>query len=88
MDKDSEQTSFRAPGKKTLLVIMSVLVGLAALGGIFAAAASATDQPSFCGSACHEMGPYHVAWANGPHRNVACVECHVDAGAGVIACMI
>lgn len=47
-----------------------------AFGGI----AKATDQPGFCGAACHEMGPFHSAWTQGAHKNIACVECHVDVG--------
>ncbi len=50
------------------------------LGVAFAGIAKATDQPGFCGSACHEMGPFHTAWTQGAHKNIACVECHVDAG--------
>ncbi len=42
--------------------------------------ATATDQPSFCMNSCHEMGPFHDAWKKGPHREVGCVECHVDPG--------
>ena len=53
-----------------------LIVGAVAFLGI----AKATDQPSFCGSTCHEMGPYHAAWSVGVHKDVACVECHVDAG--------
>ena len=35
-----------------------------------------TDRPQFCGT-CHEMRPYVTAWAQGPHRGVWCVDCHV-----------
>jgi hypothetical protein len=38
-----------------------------------------TDRPTFCKS-CHEMGPYYNAWQHGPHKGMACVECHVDPG--------
>lgn len=46
----------------------------------FTGIARATDQPGFCASACHEMGPYHAAWTAGPHADVSCVSCHVDEG--------
>ena len=53
-----------------------LVVGAVAFLGV----AKATDSPSFCRAACHEMAPFHAAWAQGPHKNIACVECHVDAG--------
>lgn len=53
-------------------------VALVVLGAAFLGIARATDRPSFCGSACHEMGPYHDAWSVGPHKDIICIECHVD----------
>lgn len=44
------------------------------------ASAQATDRSSFC-STCHEMTPYYTAWTEGPHAEVACIECHVDGAA-------
>ena len=55
------------------------VLALALLVGTFAATARATDQSSFC-SSCHEMTPFYSAWTEGPHAEVACIECHVDAG--------
>lgn len=41
-----------------------------------------TESVSFCGETCHEvMKPEHVAYQNSPHARVACVDCHVGAGA-------
>jgi len=60
----------------SLLAIVAVAIVLAST----LAVASATDEPAFCGSACHEMRPYHAAWQQGAHASVACVECHVDPG--------
>jgi len=61
-----------------MLIAMAtiVVVGVMAFVGI----ARATDQPSFCRSACHEMEPFHDAWSEGPHAGISCIECHVDAG--------
>ena len=59
-----------------LLVGAAILIALGATMG----AATATDQPAFCRQACHEMSPYAHAWAEGPHRDVPCVDCHVDSG--------
>lgn len=62
--------------KTVILFVVTTAVALAAGLGV----ALATDQPSFCGSSCHEMGPYHEAWAQGPHKDVACIDCHVEGG--------
>ena len=50
-------------GLSAALLVVAVIACLAAALGV----AQATDRPSFCGSACHEMGPYHDAWTQGPH---------------------
>lgn len=42
-----------------------------------------TETVEFCGKVCHEvMKPEFVAYQNGMHAKVACVECHVGSGAG------
>jgi nitrate/TMAO reductase-like tetraheme cytochrome c subunit len=60
-----------------------VLIGLAAALGLMALmaipAVALTERPQFCTS-CHEMQPYYDAFELGPHRNVSCVDCHVDGG--------
>lgn len=41
-----------------------------------------TDSVQFCGAACHTpMQPEFTAYLHSPHAHVACVECHVGAGA-------
>jgi hypothetical protein len=41
-----------------------------------------TESVEFCGTLCHQvMEPEYTAYQNSPHANVACVECHVGAGA-------
>jgi hypothetical protein len=41
-----------------------------------------TESVTFCGKTCHTvMKPEYVAYQNSPHARVACVECHVGAGA-------
>jgi nitrate/TMAO reductase-like tetraheme cytochrome c subunit len=41
-----------------------------------------TDSVQFCGTACHvPMHPEYTAYLHSPHARVACVECHVGAGA-------
>lgn len=38
-----------------------------------------TERPAFCPT-CHEMVPYYDAWAQGPHDDTSCMDCHVEAG--------
>jgi nitrate/TMAO reductase-like tetraheme cytochrome c subunit len=41
-----------------------------------------TESVQFCGTACHvPMKPEYTAYLHSPHARVACVECHVGAGA-------
>jgi formate-dependent nitrite reductase cytochrome c552 subunit len=41
-----------------------------------------SESVEFCGTLCHKvMKPEYVAYQNSPHAKVACVECHVGAGA-------
>ena len=41
-----------------------------------------TDSVQFCGQLCHSvMHPEYTAYQQSPHARVACVECHVGAGA-------
>jgi nitrate/TMAO reductase-like tetraheme cytochrome c subunit len=57
-----------------LAIAVAALIG----SGTFAAVRY-SEQPSFCAT-CHEMAPYHDAWAKGPHKGVSCVTCHVAPG--------
>lgn len=65
--------------KAPALILAGILTALI-LGAAYVGVAKATDQPSFCRAACHEMEPYHAAWSQGPHKDVSCVACHVDPG--------
>jgi nitrate/TMAO reductase-like tetraheme cytochrome c subunit len=41
-----------------------------------------TESVEFCGKLCHSvMIPEYTAYQNSPHAKVACVDCHVGAGA-------
>lgn len=41
-----------------------------------------TESVQFCGTLCHQvMNPEYTAYLKSPHANVACVDCHVGAGA-------
>ncbi|SDL71126.1 NapC/NirT cytochrome c family, N-terminal region [Geoalkalibacter ferrihydriticus] len=40
------------------------------------------ESNAFCGQFCHTvMSPEYTAYQNSPHSRVACVECHIGAGA-------
>jgi nitrate/TMAO reductase-like tetraheme cytochrome c subunit len=40
------------------------------------------DSVQFCGMTCHSvMAPEYTAYLNSPHSRVACVQCHIGAGA-------
>ncbi len=40
------------------------------------------DSVQFCGQTCHSvMAPEYAAYLNSPHSRVACVDCHIGAGA-------
>ncbi len=38
------------------------------------------DSERFCGLTCHSMIPEYTAYQDSPHRNIACVACHVGSG--------
>ncbi len=41
-----------------------------------------TESNEFCGMTCHKvMKPEFVTYHNSPHARVACVDCHIGAGA-------
>ena len=54
-----------------------VIVSLAAYRGV-----DYMDSPAFCGQVCHTvMKPEFVAYQDGAHARVACVQCHIGPGA-------
>jgi hypothetical protein len=67
-------------------ILMAVLV-LTPVNVLIASLATykgveAMDSVAFCGQVCHEvMQPQFVAYQNGPHSRVKCVECHIGPGA-------
>ncbi len=55
----------------------ATIVGFASYRGL-----EVMDSVSFCGEACHSvMAPELTAYRDSPHSRVACVECHIGAGA-------
>ena len=62
------------------LTFVVVFIGLSVVGSY--RAYEFTDSVQFCGQLCHNvMNPEFTAYQLSPHARVACVECHVGAGA-------
>jgi hypothetical protein len=62
------------------LAFVIVFVGISVVGSY--KAYTFTDSVSFCGQLCHSvMAPEFTAYQQSPHARVACVDCHVGAGA-------
>jgi nitrate/TMAO reductase-like tetraheme cytochrome c subunit len=62
------------------LAFVVAFVGMSVVGSY--KAYTFTDSVSFCGQLCHSvMNPEFVAYQQSPHARVACVDCHVGAGA-------
>jgi hypothetical protein len=60
-----------------LSLVNVLIVSLAAYRGI-----EFMDSPQFCGQVCHAvMEPEFVAYQEGPHSRVRCVDCHIGPGA-------
>jgi nitrate/TMAO reductase-like tetraheme cytochrome c subunit len=60
-----------------LTIINVVIVSLASYRGV-----EYMDSVQFCGQVCHGvMKPEFVAYQDGPHSRVACVQCHIGPGA-------
>jgi nitrate/TMAO reductase-like tetraheme cytochrome c subunit len=63
--------------------LFALLLVLTALGGVATFSAVSllnwTETADFCGR-CHTMAPELAAYEAGPHRDVACAECHVEPG--------
>jgi len=60
-----------------LIVILGIIV--VGWGGI-----KYTSRPEFCAS-CHEMNQNYKSWQTSAHKNVACLDCHVDPGPVALA---
>lgn len=59
-----------------ITVVNVVIIAMASYKGV-----QVMDRPAFCGS-CHSvMDPEFTAYRRSPHARVACVECHIGAGA-------
>ncbi len=63
-----------------VFTFMVAFIGLSVIGSY--RAYEFTDSVQFCGQLCHSvMAPEFTAYQLSPHARVACVDCHVGAGA-------
>jgi nitrate/TMAO reductase-like tetraheme cytochrome c subunit len=75
---------FSDPGQRGamafFLAFIVVFVAMSVMGSY--KAYNFTDSVTFCGQLCHSvMNPEFTAYQQSPHARVACVDCHVGAGA-------
>jgi uncharacterized RDD family membrane protein YckC len=64
-----------------LTMVNLIIVSLAAYRGV-----EYMDSVQFCGQVCHSvMKPEFVAYQDGPHSRVTCVQCHIGPGASWFA---
>ncbi len=70
-----QRTAFFLFSTGTLLLML-----FSAIGGY--RAFDFTESVTFCGKICHKvMRPEYATYLHSPHARVACVQCHVGAGA-------
>jgi hypothetical protein len=78
------RVDFNDPSQRGALTFIFTFVvafiGLSVVGSY--KAYEFTDSVQFCGQLCHSvMAPEFTAYQLSPHARVACVDCHVGAGA-------
>ena len=65
-----------------MFVAVTTVINLGIAGQWGYSAVNYMDTDAFCGLTCHKvMAPEYTAYLNSPHARVACVECHIGAGA-------
>jgi hypothetical protein len=77
LDLNNRRTREIALSVVLLTIVNVLIVSLAAYRGV-----EEMDSVAFCGQVCHEvMEPEYVAYQDGPHSRVSCVQCHIGPGA-------
>ncbi len=59
------------------MTVVNVIIG----SQVSYRAVAQMESNQFCGQTCHVMVPQFTAYQRSPHRNIACVDCHVVPGA-------
>ncbi len=67
-----------------LFVLVMTTVNIAILAAGTYKAVEVMDSTEFCGTTCHVMKPELTAYSRSPHAHVACVNCHIGPGAGLV----
>jgi nitrate/TMAO reductase-like tetraheme cytochrome c subunit len=63
------------------IVLVATIVNLLVVSLASYRGAAYMDSPQFCGQSCHVMHPEFTAYKISAHSHVACVDCHIGAGA-------
>jgi nitrate/TMAO reductase-like tetraheme cytochrome c subunit len=63
------------------IVLVATIVNLLVVAMASYRGAAYMDSPQFCGQSCHVMHPEYAAYQISAHSHVACVDCHIGAGA-------
>jgi nitrate/TMAO reductase-like tetraheme cytochrome c subunit len=63
------------------IVLVATIVNLLVVATASYRGAAYMDSPQFCGQSCHVMHPEYTAYQISAHSHVACVDCHIGAGA-------
>jgi hypothetical protein len=63
------------------IVLVATIVNLLIVSVASYRGAAYMDSPQFCGQSCHVMHPEYAAYKVSAHSHVACVDCHIGAGA-------
>src|ERR1700722_16444122 len=64
-----------------LIVLVATIVNLLVVSVASYRGAAYIDSPHFCGQSCPVMQPESTAYQVSAHSHVACVDCHIGAGA-------
>jgi nitrate/TMAO reductase-like tetraheme cytochrome c subunit len=63
------------------IVLVATIANLLVVSVASYRGAAYMDSPQFCGQSCHVMHPEDAAYRVSAHSHVACVDCHIGAGA-------
>jgi len=63
------------------IVLVATIANLLIVSVASYRGAAYMDSPQFCGQSCHVMHPEDAAYRVSAHSHVACVDCHIGAGA-------
>jgi nitrate/TMAO reductase-like tetraheme cytochrome c subunit len=84
LPREYPKIDLRQPILRRALVLVGIATGLnfLMLGTASYLGVEYMDSAQFCGQTCHTvMEPEYTAYRESPHSRVACVECHIGAGA-------